>query len=862
MTKRTPVLGAPPSLREILCGATPLGGSAHRDIQACLDHTWPNLRIGDRKSLWEDLGGSWTMVELLEGLRVAATQAVERRTDARNDSAVFQEQLSHSWRELGRLLDGRPASDIELDSLYGIPNPIKDLHDRETALLTMLGEPTAVKALPEVVWRHARNARADAGMAELYATALGSGLEDRSHGPSKLSGTQLVDILGQWRETGMASIAEAARLARVPIRDAVAEAIAERRAPDDTHAADEDEDDAVAGSPVTTAASRQLIRTLDAVPGLRQAMAERGVVVVVDVPDRLTLAALDGATFTAMGLQGCRRAIYHDAPKNNAEREKRPKELYSALRASGPLLCLSPDAGSCLPPVALQAAEHRLTLSPIDAGDLAVVIRSETGRSLSESERAALASLSVTAEHLAIAVRPRRTAATIIAELRRLTAPSVASGRGRDLTLDDLHGARAAVAWCRSTIRDLEGWRNGLPWSTVSNGALMFGPPGTGKTLIAQAFAVTAGIPLVTGSLPLWQSMDAAHLGTTLKAMRASFDEARSKAAGRRGCILLIDEIDAFPDRRGVRHDHADYVVEVVNALLEQLDGAVGREGVIVIGTTNDRDRVDPAIRRPGRLGKSIEIGLPDVEERVAMIRVRLGGDLPGADLLPVAYRTERHTGAMIEALVEDARRRARHADRPLVLDDLLAVAGARDEGVSADTLDRTAVHEAGHALLATLDDPAADMVVALQSGDGMGGWVSLGGAARGVWTRAQAEARIRTILAGRAAEDILLDAPSSGASLDLAQATRMVVEMTTEWGLGGRGLVAASMDPATAMATDPMLRREVQETLDRLYAETTETVRRHAGAVRRIADALVEQRRLDGAQVARLVAEPSVRRH
>lgn len=861
MTKRVPALGAPPSLREILCGATPHGGSAHRDIQAYLDHTWPNLKIGDRKGLWEDLGGSWTMVELLEGLRVAATTAIQHRTEALHDSTVFEDQLLHSWQELRRLLDGRPAEDIEVASLYGVPSPLDELRDRETALLAMMGQPAAAEALPEIVWWYARNARPDAGLADLTATALGSGLAECGREPQTIAGTQLVDLLGQWREIGMASIAEAARLARVPIRDAVAEAIAERKASRDP-VPNEDEDDVIAGSPVTTAASRQLIRTLDAVPGLRQAMTERGVVVVIDVPDRLTLAAIDGMTFSAMGLHNCRRAIYQEAPKNNAEREKRPKEIYSALRFPASLLCLSPDAGSCLPPVALQAAEHRLTLAAIDAGDLATVIRAETGTPLSASERAGLADLHVTAEHLAIAVRPRRTAAAIVAELRRLTAPPVATGRGRDLTLDELHGAREAVAWCRSTIRDLEGWRAGAPWSTVSNGALMYGPPGTGKTLIAQAFATTAGIPLVTGSLPLWQSMDGAHLGTTLKAMRGAFDEARSKAAGRRGCVLLIDEIDAFPDRRGVRHDHSDYVVEVVNALLEQLDGATGREGVIVIGTTNDHQRVDPAIRRPGRLGKCIEIGLPDAEERVAMIRVRLGDDLPGADLLPVAWRTERYTGAMIEALVEDARRRARHADRALVLDDLLAVAGARDEGVSADTLDRTAVHEAGHALLATLDDPSADMVVALQAGEGMGGWVMLGGAARGVWTRAQAEARIRLMLAGRAAEDMLLDAPSSGASRDLAQATSMVLEMTTEWGLGDRGLVAASMDPATAVATDPMLRREVQETLDRLYAETTETVRRHAGAVRRIADALVEQRRLDGRQVALLLAEPSVRRH
>lgn len=858
---RQPALGAPPTLREILCGATPHGGSAHRDIEAFLDQTWPNLKVGDRKSLWEDLGGSWTMVELLVGLRAAATDAVHLGTEARHDPEVFQDQLSHSWRELGRLLDGRPAGDVELERLYDLPTPLNELRDRETVLLSMLGERDAHERMPDVLWRYARRATPSAGLLELYATSFGVTHDECSFAPRHIPGTRLLDVLGHWRETGMQAIADAALLARGQVRAAVAEAVAERRPPSDA-APDGDEDDVIAGSPVTTAASRQLIRTLDAVPGLRQAMTERGVVVVIDVPDRLTLAAIDGLTFTAMGLQGCRRSIYHEAPKGGAEREKRPKEIHSALRAPGPLLCLSPDAGSCLPPVALQAAEHRLTLAAIDAGDLATVIRAETGQPLSASERAALADLHVTAEHLAIAVRPRRTAAAIVAELRRLTAPPVATGRGRDLTLDDLHGAREAVAWCQSTIRDLEGWRAGAPWSTVSNGALMYGPPGTGKTLIAQAFAVTAGIPLVTGSLPLWQSMDAAHLGTTLKAMRNTFDEARSKAAGRRGCVLLIDEIDAFPDRRGVRHDHSDYVVEVVNALLEQLDGATGREGVIVIGTTNDRDRVDPAIRRPGRLGKCIEIGLPDVEERAAMIRVRLGDDLPGADLLPVAYRTERHTGAMIEALVEDARRRARHADRPLALADLLAIAGARDEGVPADTLDRTAVHEAGHALLATLDEPRDDMVVALQTGDGMGGWVMLGGVARGVWTRAQAEARIRLMLAGRAAEDTLLDAPSSGASLDLAQATRMVVEMTTEWGLGGRGLVAASMDPATAMATDPMLRREVQETLDRLYAETTETVRRHAGAVRRIADALVEQRRLDGRQVALLVAEPSVRRH
>ncbi|MCJ2023248.1 AAA family ATPase [Methylobacterium sp. J-067] len=680
--------------------------------------------------------------------------------------------------------------------------------------------------------------------------------------PMRLAGQGAIGVLAEALANGGAQPAAPAGTRRSPAISSIAP-----RGPvhDDTGSVPEDVDegDVIPGSPVVTAAGRQLLRTLNGVAGLRQDIDVGGIVVLVDVPDRLTLAALDSISFHSLGLHNVRRIIHTDPPKGNSDKERRPKEFLSALRAPAALVCLTPDAGTCLPPAALQAAVHRLTLSPIDAGDLSTVIRAETGQPLSASERAAVAGLSVTAEHLAIAVRPGRLPKAIIADLARLTAPPKASGRGRDLTLDDLHGARKAVEWCRSTMRDLEGWRAGAPWSTVSNGAVFHGPPGTGKTLGVQAFAASAGIPLVIASLPLWQSLDAGHLGTTLRGMRGSFDEARVKAAGRRGAILLVDECETFVDRRTVRHDHSDYVIQVTNSFLECLDGAGGREGVIVIGTTNDLGRIDPAILRPGRLGVHIEIGLPDVEERVEMIRVRLAGDLPGADLLPVAWRTERYTGAMIEALVEDARRRARHADRSLTLDDLLTVAGAGDEGVPAEALDRYAVHEAGHALLATLEEPCDDLVVAIQAGDGMAGWVKLGAAARGVWTRTQAETRIRLLLAGRAAEDMLLDSVSSGASHDLAQATKMVVEMVGEWGLGSRGLVAVSLDPATALTTAPLLRREVQETLDRLYAGTRETVRRHAGAVRRIADALVEQRRLDGAQVARLVAEASPsRRH
>ncbi|WP_449411807.1 hypothetical protein [Methylobacterium komagatae] len=165
---------------------------------------------------------------------------------------------------------------------------------------------------------------------------------------------------------------------------------------------------------------------------------------------------------------------------------------------------------------------------------------------------------------------------------------------------------------------------------------------------------------------------------------------------------------------------------------------------------------------------------------------------------------------------------------------------------------------KSGHALLAHLAHPERDLIVALQSREGTGGWVEIVGADSGVWTRAEAEARIRVGLAGRAAEEIVLDSASSGARQDLLTVTGIAVRMLGEWGLGERSLVAVERDPVTALISDPRLQAETSGLLDRLYGETRDTVRQHAGAVRRIADALLVERRLDGARVARLVAEPA----
>lgn len=839
MTK--PLSKGAASLELVLAGKAGLhrGRIAH-DLTARILALAPSTPTGDRAAVLKECSGDRVLAELCFSLSTICRDWLAGRPGSGDDA--MRDALVHAWEPLHRTeaqwRDAGAWADPGIN-----PMARATLHDAVAFYLHMLGRPDATVSLVETIWAHVRagSEHSDALIKRAAGLTL---MHEPGEEPAPVVYVTETDPLA------CAEIHALAFMRPTTPSKAVAPARPAADAGDDVEPVNGDL------SPVEIAARRQFRRTLDAAPGLREALAE-GAVVLLDVPERLAQIALSEMPAAGLGLPAGTQKDTASEPPKGSDRDRRGREFLAMLQRPGGILLLSPDADSCLPAEALRLADHRLTLAPIDASDVTAAVRATTGRTCSPADTAGLDGLRISAETLTASVRPGRTPAQCVAHLFKLATPPVATGRGRDLTLDELHGARDAVAWCRQVTHDLQGWREGAHWSTVSNGGVFHGPPGTGKTLTAQAFAASAGVPLVTGSLPGWQSVGQAHLGTTLQAMRKAFADAKAMAAGRRGCILLIEEIDTFVDRRTVRHDHADYTLQIGNGLLECLDGVGGREGVVVIGTTNDIGRVDPAILRPGRLGKHIEIGFPDAGERVAMLRVRLGDDLVGADLMPVSHRTEGHTGAMIEALVEDARRRARHAGRPLVVGDLLAVASAGDEGTPAAILDRIAVHEAGHAVLAHLEQPGREMVLALQTRGDHRGWMATKDAHQGVWTLAAAEENIRIMLGGRAAEEALLDSASSGARQDLMTATSVAVSLVAEWGMGGRGLVSVEQSASVALATDVGLRRDVSALLDRLYGETLSTVRRHADAVRRIADALVERRRLDGDEVARLVAGP-----
>lgn len=629
-------------------------------------------------------------------------------------------------------------------------------------------------------------------------------------------------------------------------------------------------------APLTVVTSLLFARALDRDPDLVASLRTGSPVVVVDAPDPLVLSQLRGSWATLLYGEAVRiesvtgslapndaaaadvlLLAVNDLPKPK-DRDEAGRALLRILQVARPVLCLSPDAATAFAPEVLRAADHRVALPSLDAPLVATTIRIVTGRRVGKRHLARLAGLDVGPADLAIALRSDRSPADCVARLRRLGAKRTErTGRGRDLSLDQLHGMRPAVEWGRSTLVDVAAWRAGAPWSEVEAGLLLTGPPGTGKTLFAATFAAEGGMPLVVASLGQWQSADSGHLGTTLRAMRRSFDDAKALAlggpGGRRGAVLLVDEIDAFPDRASVRHDHRDYVVQVVNALLELLDGAGGREGVVVVGTTNDASRCDPAMLRPGRLGRLVELGYPDLDERVAMLRVRLGADLPDADLTAVGRLTERATGAAIEELVSRARRIARRADRALRLDDLLAVAGAADADRPPELLHRTAIHEAGHALVAALEIGTDRMVVALQTRDGAAGWLDMTRPDTSAGTRREIEATIRVALAGRAAEEVVLGRVTAGARLDLAWATSLAANLVGSWGLASR-LLSFDQQTSAEILADPDLRAEAAGLLDQLYEDVRRVVRERQDTVLRLADRLVVERRLDGEAVARIV--------
>lgn len=476
-------------------------------------------------------------------------------------------------------------------------------------------------------------------------------------------------------------------------------------------------------------------------------------------------------------------------------------------------------------------------------------------------------------DRLATVMRPGRSLRSALARLRE-TGPSTTVSLDRPdggvqksgdapRPLSELHGYGHVSDWGLELARDLTDWKAGkLDWRDVDAGALLSGPPGCGKTSFAVSLAHSCGMELVATSVGQWQSTG--HLGDMLKAMRASFKEAKEKAP----CLLFLDEMDSV-GRRDVADGNTEYRRQVVNALLECLDGVASREGVVVLGATNFPELVDPAVLRPGRLDVHLEVPLPDREARVAILRQYLGDGGHQLDFGEAAVACEGFSGADLEKVARGARRLARRAGRDVTSRDLDA-AMPPTRALNKGERWRVAVHEAGHAVVGVLTGRVLETVtvadrIVIREGAQSLGRTSFTESSPFDSTADHLRADIAMCMGGRVAEEAVFGAFAAGSaghdSSDLTKATQIAVLIEGVLGMG-EGLAS---DPrwldavSNSLAMDFELRRRVERTLAGALQRATEIVSDNKQSVEDVAALLIERKVISGDDVLRVLARNSL---
>lgn len=406
--------------------------------------------------------------------------------------------------------------------------------------------------------------------------------------------------------------------------------------------------------------------------------------------------------------------------------------------------------------------------------------------------------------------------------------------------------------------------------ASLPKGALLVGPPGTGKTLIARAVAGEAKVPFfaISGSefVQMFVGMGAAKV-------RDLFKQANEKAP----CIIFIDEIDAIGKKRDSAYGGNDEREQTLNQLLTEMDGFDGRKGVVILAATNRPEMLDKALLRPGRFDRRIQMELPDLEGRKSILQVHLKKvKHETIDLDIVARATAGSSGAELANIVNEAALRAVRLGRQHVItadleesvETVIAGAQKKDKVISPEEKKIISYHEIGHALVAALQShsaPVHKITIIPRTSGALGYTMQVDRDEQVLMSQEDLFNRIATLTGGRAAEELLCNTVTTGASNDIEQATQLARAMVTRFGmskkydmmgleqvnnayLGGNTTLNCSAETATEID------EEVLRLIKEAHQKARDLISKHIPVMHEAASYLIDKETITGEEFMRIL--------
>ena len=410
----------------------------------------------------------------------------------------------------------------------------------------------------------------------------------------------------------------------------------------------------------------------------------------------------------------------------------------------------------------------------------------------------------------------------------------------------------------------------------IPKGVLMIGPPGTGKTYLSKAVAGEAGVPFFSISGSDFVEM---FVGVGASRVRDLFEQAKKNAP----CIIFIDEIDAVGRKRGAGlgggHDERE---QTLNQLLVEMDGFGVNEGIIMIAATNRPDILDPAILRPGRFDRQVNIGIPDIVGRQAILKVHAKNKPLAEDveLEIIARRTPGFTPADLENLLNEAALLAARNNLEEIpmetieesITKVIAGPEKRSKVISENEKRLTAYHEAGHALVATMlpnTDPV-HMISIIPRGRAGGFTMIIPKEDKYYRSKTEMEETLVHLLGGRVAEKLVLDDISTGASNDIQRATKIARGMVTHYGMSDElgPMTYGSDEDEVFLGRDfsksknyseevaAKIDNEMRNIIDKAYYKAETLLNDNMDKLHKVAEGLLEKETLDAEQFNEIIAE------